>query len=130
MNYLIGIDNSTSKLRGSYAREAYENGLAMQATRGYNPYKFGVVGAGDSHNTVTAYAQSNFFGDHGLVDATPQARLAGKVEAGMDILKTGTSGLTVVWAEENTRESIFSAMQRKEVYGTSGVRIQARMFGG
>ncbi|PZM14388.1 DUF3604 domain-containing protein [Rhizobium tubonense] len=130
MNYLIGIDNSTSKLHGSYAREAYENGLAMQATRGYNPYKFGVVGAGDSHNTVTAYSQSNFFGDHGLVDATPEARLAGKVEAGMNILQTGTSGLTVVWAEENTRASIFDAMQRKEVYGTSGVRIQARMFGG
>ncbi len=130
MNYLLGLDNSTSKLHGGYTREAYENGLAMQATRGYNPYKFGVVGAGDSHNTVTAYSQSNFFGAHGLVDASPAARLAGRVEAGMDILKTGTSGLTVVWAEENTRESIFSAMQRKEVYGTSGVRIQARMFGG
>ncbi|OCP38673.1 DUF3604 domain-containing protein [Ensifer sp. LC163] len=130
MNYLLGLDNSTSKLHGSYIREAYENGLAMHATRGYNPYKFGVVGAGDSHNTVTAYAQSNFFGAHGLVDASPAARLAGRVEAGMDILKTGTSGLTVVWAEENTRESIFAAMQRREVYGTSGVRIQARMFGG
>jgi hypothetical protein len=130
MNYLIGLNNSSSKLHGSYAREAYENGLAMQATRGYNPYKFGVVGAGDSHNTVTAYSQSNFFGAHGLVDATPKDRLAGKVESGMDILKTGTSGLTVVWAEENTRDSIFAAMQRKEVYGTSGVRIQARMFGG
>lgn len=130
MNYLIGLDNSTSKLHGSYTREAYENGLAMQATRGYNPYKFGVVGAGDSHNTVTAYTQSDFFGAHGLVDATPQARLAGKVASGMNILQTGTSGLTVVWAEENTRQSIFDAMQRKEVYGTSGVRIQARMFGG
>ncbi len=130
MNYLIGLDNSTSKLHGSYAREAYENGLALQASRGYNPYKFGVVGAGDSHNTVTAYSQSNFFGDHGLVDATPEARLAGKVESGMNILQTGTSGVTVAWAEENTRESIFAAMQRKEVYATSGVRIQARLFGG
>ncbi|NKF34080.1 DUF3604 domain-containing protein, partial [Pseudomonas sp. BGM005] len=83
---------------------------AMQATRGYNPYKFGVVGAGDSHNTVTAYSQSNFFGDHGLVDATPASRLAGKVASGMNILETGTSGLTVVWAEQNTRESIFNAM--------------------
>lgn len=130
MNYLIGLINSSGKLHGSYTREAYENGLAMQATRGYNPYKFGVVGAGDSHNTVTAYSQSNFFGAHGLTDATPAARLAGKVESGMNILQTGTSGLTVVWAEENTRDSIFAAMQRKEVYGTSGVRIQARMFGG
>ncbi|MRG57806.1 DUF3604 domain-containing protein [Phyllobacterium sp. SYP-B3895] len=130
MNYLIGIDNSSGKLHGSYAREAYENGLAMQESRGYNPYKFGVVGAGDSHNTVTAYSQSNFFGDHGLVDATPEARLAGTVASGMTILQTGTSGLTVAWAEENTRDSIFAAMQRKEVYATSGVRIQARLFGG
>jgi len=130
MNYLIGIDNSTAKIHGSYAREAYENGLALQATRGYNPYKFGVVGAGDSHNTATAYSQSNFFGDHGLIDATPAARLAGTVASGMNVLETGTSGLTVVWAEQNTRDSIFNAMQRKEVYATSGVRIQARMFGG
>lgn len=130
MNYLIGLENSTAKLHGGYTREAYQNGLAMLAARGYNPYKFGVVGAGDSHNTVTAYAQSNFFGAHGAVDATPAARLAGKVESGMNILQTGTSGLTVVWAEENTRDSIFAAMQRKEVYGTSGVRIQVRMFGG
>ncbi|QND42181.1 DUF3604 domain-containing protein [Rhizobium leguminosarum bv. viciae] len=130
MNYLIGIDNSTAKIHGSYAREAYANGLALQATRGYNPYKFGVVGAGDSHNTVTAYSQSNFFGDHGLIDATPAARLAGTVASGMNVLETGTSGLTVVWAEQNTRDSIFNAMQRKEVYATSGVRIQARMFGG
>jgi len=130
MNYLIGIDNSFSKLNGSYIREAYQNGLAMQATRGYNPYKFGIVAAGDSHNTATAYAQDNFFGDHGLTDATPAARLSGTIASGMGILKTGTSGLGGVWAEENTRESIFAAMQRREVFGTSGTRIKLRLFGG
>jgi hypothetical protein len=130
MNYLIGLDNSFSKLNGSYIREAYQNGLAMQATRGYNPYKFGVVGAGDSHNSVSAYTQSNFFGDHALTDSTPEKRLAGGVFSGMDLLKTGPSGLGGVWAEENTRESIFAAMQRKEVFGTSGVRLKVRLFGG
>lgn len=130
MSYLIGIDNSFSKLHGSYTREAYQNGLAMQAARGYNPYKFGVVGAGDSHNTATAYAQDNFFGDHALVDATPEVRLSGTIASGMDVLKTGTSGLGGVWAEENTRESIFAAMQRREVFGTSGARIKLRLFGG
>lgn len=130
MNYLIGIDNSSAKLDGSYTRQAYQNGLAMQDARGFNPYKFGVVGAGDSHNAATSYSQSNYFGDHGLVDGTPEARLAGKVESGMNILQTGTSGLAGVWAEENTRASIFEAMQRKETFATSGVRIRVRMFGG
>ncbi|WP_340109979.1 DUF3604 domain-containing protein [Pikeienuella sp. HZG-20] len=130
MNYLIGVDNSFSKIYGSYVRDAYQSGLAMQDARGFNPYKTGVVGGGDSHNTVTAYAQSNFFGDHGASDATPAVRLSGAVASGMEILKTSTSGLTAVWAEENTRDSIFSAMQRREVYGTSGTHIKLRMFGG
>ena len=130
MNFLIGVDNSTSNPHGSFVREAYQHGLAMQASRGYNPYKFGMVGAGESHNTVTAYTQSNYFGGHAFLDGSPKARLAGTVEAGMDIVKLSTSGLAGVWAEQNTRESIFDAMRRKEVYGTSGVRIKVRMFGG
>ena len=87
MNYLIGLDNSHSNPHGSYAREAYKNGLAMQDTRGYNPYKFGFVGAGDSHNTATAYSQSNYFGDHAMIDPTPEDRLSGKV---------------VVWYDDHT----------------------------
>ena len=92
MNFLIGVENSKSKLNGSYIREAYENGLAMQVKRGYNPYKMGVVGASDSHNTVVAYSQADNFGPHGMVDQGPKERLAGKVESGMEILKTGLSG--------------------------------------
>jgi len=130
MSFLIGIDNSFSKLYGSYAREAWQNGLAMQSSRGYNPYKFGVVGAGDSHNTAAPYTQSNFFGAHAGIDPTPEVRLSGKNASGMDVLKTGPSGLAGVWAEENTRESLFEAMRRKEVFGTSGVRIRVRLFGG
>jgi hypothetical protein len=130
MNYLIGIDNSSARLLGGYARQAFMDGLAMQDAKGFNPYKFGFVGAGDSHNTATNYTQSNYFGDHGAVDATPQRRFAGTVASGMNILETGTSGLGGVWAEENTRASIFEAMQRKETFGTSGVRIKVRFFGG
>lgn len=130
MSFLLGTDNSTSNPHGSYVREAYENGLLMQTTRGYNPYKFGLVGAGDSHDTVTAYKQNENNGAHGSMDDTPQKRLSGKVQAGMDVLKTGTSGLAGVWAEQNTRASIFDAMRRKETFGTSGVRIKVRLFGG
>jgi hypothetical protein len=96
----------------------------MQETRGYNPYKFGVVGASDSHNTASGYSQSDYFGGHGLMDATPESRLSGKKEAGLAMDRLSTAGLGGVWAEENTRESIFSAMQRNEVFATSGVRMQ------
>ncbi len=130
LNYLLGGAERAPRVHGSFIREAYQNGLAMQDNRGFNPYKFGVVGASDSHDTVVAYAQSNFFGGHGLLDATPQARLSGKKEAGLDMSELSVSGLGGVWAEENTRQSIFAAMQRKETFGTSGPRIKVRLFGG
>jgi hypothetical protein len=130
MNFLIGVDNSTSKLYGSYIRQAWQNGMALQQSRGFNPFKMGVVGASDSHNTVIPYSQGNNFGSHGFTDAKPELRLSDKANSGMVALQTSTSGLAGVWAEENTRESIFDAMKRKEVYGTSGVRIKVRMFGG
>ena len=130
LTYLLGGAERTPRIHGSYIREAYQNGLGMQDTRGYNPYKFGVVGASNSHDTAVAYTQSNFFGGHGLLDATPQARLSGKKESGLDLSQLSVSGLGGVWAEENTRESIFAAMQRKETFGTSGPRIKVRLFGG
>jgi hypothetical protein len=67
---------------------------------------------------------------HGGLDGSPKDRLANKVEAGMSVLKTSASGLGGVWAEENTREAIFAAMQRRETFGTSGVRVKVRLFGG
>ena len=130
LEYLLGGIDRAPRLHGSYIREAYQNGLAMQDTRGYNPYKFGLVGAGDTHSTATSYTQSNYFGGHGLLDATPQARLSGEKHSGMTSDRFSTAGLGGVWAEENTREAIFAAMQRKETFGTSGVRIKVRLFGG
>ena len=61
LEYLLGGVDRAPRLHGSYIREAYQNGLAMQDTRGYNPYKFGVVGASDTHDTAAAYTQSNYF---------------------------------------------------------------------
>ena len=130
LEYLLGGVDRAPRLHGSYIREAYENGLAMQDTRGYNPYKFGVVGAGDTHSTAASHTQSNYFGGHGLLDATPQARISGVKTTGLSMDQFATSGLGGVWAEENTREAIFAAMQRKETFGTSGVRIKVRLFGG
>ncbi len=128
--YLFGNVTRAPRINGSYFREAYQNGLAMQETRGYNPYKFGVVGASDTHNTVASYTASNYSGGHGRTDATAKVRLADVETAGMKMRNLATSGLAGVWADENTREAIFGAMQRKETFGTSGVRIKVRMFGG
>ena len=130
LSTLLGGAERSPKIHGSFIREAWQNGLAMQDSRGYDPYKMGVVGASDSHSTAAGYSQSDYFGGHALFDATPEARLSGKKEVGLTASLISTAGLGGVWAEENTRESIFAAMQRKETFGTSGVRIKVRVFGG
>lgn len=114
---------------GSYIRQAYKDGIAMQGSRGYNPYKFGVVSGSDSHSTVVPYRQKNFFGVHGNQDDTTEKRLSGKGAMGFNNLWATPAGLSVVWAEENTREAIFDALRRKETYSTSGTRIVLRLFG-
>jgi hypothetical protein len=116
---------------GSYARQALKDGLAMQDAKGFNPYKFGFGAASDSHNTAVPYRQENFFGGHTFTDGTIEARMSGTLVGGMfDARTEGTAGLTGVWAEENTRASIFDAMQRKETFGVSGPHIKVRFFGG
>jgi hypothetical protein len=130
LNYLLGDPkNRAPKVSGSYAREALENGLAMQSAYGYNPYKFGFVGGSDSHNTGVPYRQTNFFGGHALNDGGLKERMSGHVFAGLDVRLENPAGLSGVWAEENTRESLFAALQRKETFATSGPRIPIRFFG-
>ena len=132
MTVKLGGGGGESRVNGSYAREAYQNGLALQEIRGYNPYKFGVIAAGDSHNSSAGYYNSNFTGGHGKTDGTPEKRLSDKKIGGgtTESAVLGTSGLAGVWAEENTREAIFTAMQRKETFATSSTRLKVRMFGG
>ncbi len=115
---------------GSYARQALKDGLAMQESKGFNPYKFGFGAAADSHNTAVPYRQDNFFGAHGATDGTIELRMSGRLNAGMDPRILGTAGLTGVWAEENTRASLFEGMQRKETFAVSGPHIKVRLFGG
>jgi hypothetical protein len=131
LNYLLGFPAGRAPhITGSYIREAYENGLAMLDTRGYNPYKFGLVGGSDSHNSGTPYREDNFFGGHVLNDGGLKERMSGHIFAGLDTRLECPAGLSGVWAEENTREAIFDAMKRKETFATSGPRIQVRFFGG
>ena len=118
-------------ITGSYARQALKDGIAMQDVRGYNPYKFGMAGGSDSHNTGSPYRQDNFFGLHADADGTVERRFAGVLIGGtMDVRLENPGGLTGVWAEENTRASIWDAMYRKETFGVSGPHIKVRFFGG
>jgi hypothetical protein len=116
---------------GSYARQALKDGLALQDSQGFNPFKFGFGAASDSHNTAVPYRQDNFFGGHTFTDGTPEARMSGTLVGGMfDARTEGTSGLTGVWAEENTRASLFDGMKRKETFAVTGPHIKVRLFGG
>jgi hypothetical protein len=115
---------------GSYARQALKDGLTLEDTKGFNPYKFGFGAASDSHATGVPYRQDNFFGPHAAADGTIEARMSGRLFGGMDPRLGGTAGLTGVWAEENTRESIFNAMKRKETFAVRGPHMKVRFFGG
>ena len=131
LSYLLGDpEGRFDHIVGSYARQALKDGLTMQDTKGYNPYKFGIVGGSDSHNTGTPYRQDNFYGGHAHLDGTIETRMAGHIFAGLDTRLENPAGVSGVWAEENTRASLFEAMQRKETFAASGPHIKLRFFGG
>jgi hypothetical protein len=131
LSYLLGNpEGRFDHIVGSFARQALKDGVAMQASKGYNPYKFGIVGGSDSHNTGTPYRQDNFFGGHAHLDGLIETRMSGHLFAGLDTRLENPAGLTGVWAEENTRASLFDALWRKETFGTSGPHIKVRFFGG
>ena len=119
------------RVTGSYGRQALKDGITMQDLRGYNPYRFGMAGGSDSHNSASPYRHDNFFGLHADADGTVERRFAGVLIGGtMDVRLENPGGLTGAWAEENTRASIWDAMYRKETFGVSGPRIKVRFFGG
>ncbi|SFB76952.1 DUF3604 domain-containing protein [Tropicimonas isoalkanivorans] len=120
-------------LAGEYAREALKTGLMLETSLGTNPYKFGMVGSTDSHTSLATAQEDNFFGKHSGAEPNPQRpeHIVGQFG---DVKVLGwemvASGLAAVWAAENTREAIFDAMERKEVYATTGSRMGVRFFGG
>jgi len=123
-----------SEPQGSYVRNAYLRGLQLEATRGANPYRFGLVGASDTHVSAGSFSEFNYWSKVGMLDYRADLRGSVPGSAG-DYLDTyyrfwGASGLTGVWAEANTRESIYDAFRRKETFATSGPRIQVRFFAG
>lgn len=116
-----------------YAREAYKNGLALDARLGANPFKFGLAGGTDAHTGLTAAEEPNFFGKFPASEPSPERwsenayEVDGRTVKGWEL---GASGYTAVWATENTRAAIWDAMKRKETYASTGPRMTVRFFGG
>jgi len=124
-----------SMLQYEYARSALKLGLAHEDRLGVNPFKVGLIGSTDNHISLSTTREDNFFGK--LPSLEPRedrindafVRNADGTPAALS-WESPASGLAAAWARENTRESIFDAMARKEVYATSGSRITVRVFGG
>jgi hypothetical protein len=120
-----------SQIKYGYIRQGLVEGMILEDKLGHNPFKMGIVSGADSHSAYSNNEEFNFHGSHGVTDDTPQKRLnPGMSPSGEPGAIVGSAGATGVWAEENTREAIFDAMKRKEVYGTSGPLIRLRFFGG
>jgi len=129
------VPKTPEMLPGEYARSGLLRGLALQAELGVNPYKFGASAATDTHTALSAVAEDNFFGKHTAYEpSAKRASHVGKSFSNGDVAYYGwgynAAGLTAVWAQENTRTSIFDAMERREAYGTTGPRMTVRFFGG
>ena len=128
---MTNIPKEPAMLKHEYARSAYKLGMQFDEALGANPFKFGLIGSTDSHTSFANANENNFFGK--LSEEEPnepgrQYRL-GSVLKGTPY-KYVASGYAAVWAKENTRESLFVAMQRKETYATTGPRIVLRFFAG
>jgi hypothetical protein len=108
----------------SFVRNALGRGLAHEERTGLNPYRFGFVGGSDTHRGVPGAVDEAAFLGHGGAGAPDAAR------ALPDAPEFNPGGLTVLWAEENTREALFAALLRREAYATSGTRPYLRVFGG
>jgi hypothetical protein len=121
-----------------YAREALKRGMAHEAKLGINPFKFGMIGSTDAHTSLATTTEDNFFGKVAAVEPSADPIRFNEVIGGIggtpDIAiyarQTSASGLAAVWSRDNTREALWDAMARKEVYATTGTRLVVRVFGG
>ncbi|MBK7949649.1 MAG: DUF3604 domain-containing protein [Deltaproteobacteria bacterium] len=114
---------------GDYVRTALMRGLEIEEKVGVNPYKFGMIGSTDSHTGLASYEEDNFWGKLAF-DSTPETKARFSGGRGITGWNMGAGGLAAVWAEDNTREAIFAAFRRREVYATTGSRMRVRFFGG
>ena len=133
-DYTLSADAKPPTNRvGSYARDAMTRGLVLEAAGVGNPYKFGLIGDSDTHNSASAVEENNYTGKFAM-ENDPAHRLEGPegfAEANKrQIREFSSGGLAGVWAEANTREALYAALVRKETFATSGTRLKVRLFAG
>ena len=132
-NLDLSVFKEDEMLQYEYARSALQIGLELEQELGTNPYKFGLVGATDSHTGLSTAEEENFFGKHSGAEPSPErvnhpmAKVGDAEYTGWSMVASGYQG---IWATENTREALFDAMIRKETYATTGPRMLVRFFGG
>jgi hypothetical protein len=116
---------------GDFVRQALKLGLDLERQIGTNPYRLGVIGSTDSHTSLSSAEEDNFHGKL-ATDSIPanKQRRFNREGPGSSGWAMSAAGLAAVWAEENTREAILAALQRREVYATTGPRIAVQFFGG
>ena len=115
----------------NFVRTGVTSGLACEQKLGANPYKLGFVGGTDSHNGMPGDVEEyDWPGGHGLEDGSPARRQGAEVGGWLEAKDLNPGALTGVWAESNTRDSIWDAMKRRETFATSGTRLRVRFFGG
>ena len=129
------VAKKTEMLEFEYARSALKNGLKLEQTLGVNPYKFGMVGSSDAHTGLAAMEEDNFFGKTAPQEPGPRrltSTFFDNPQTGVKVMdwEVSASGYAAVWAKENTRASLWDAMERKETYATTGSRMIVRFFGG
>ena len=116
-----------------YLRSGLQQGLKWEKKLGTNPFKFGMIGGTDVHNTITSIEEDNFFGKHVIQEPRPK-RWSHVAKEGFGkkryTWQYTAASFAAVWAKENTRASIWDALYRKETYATSGTRMTVRFFGG
>jgi hypothetical protein len=116
-----------------FVRNILKEGMQVEDQIGANPFQMGIIGATDSHNSLAGGTNEEDYGTYGHLgtrDATPEFNLAPQAQAPLGGIEASAGGLAVVWAEENSRDALFAAMRRREVYGTSGSRPILRFFAG
>ncbi len=115
---------------GDFIRPALGLGLQVEKRQGQNPFQFGVIGSSDSHTGLSSFEENNFHGKM-ATDSIPANKRARVISDGpaADGWSMSAAGLAAVWAADNTRAAILAAIQRREVYATTGPRITLQFYG-